>query len=219
MRIHIRLTANKSPVPFTYQEQITGTLHKWLKNTDIHSGISLYSFSQLKDGKMKNNALEFGSGSYFFISCWKTDMIKLLIKSIRKDPEVAFGMQVKELIIQENPDFTNMEYFRVASPIVIHRVRENKHQYYYYDDNEADKFLIETIRTKMESANLDLDKSLQIEFDNDYNNPQKKRINYKGISNPCSICPVIIKGDNLTKQFIWNVGLGNSTGIGFGSIY
>lgn len=219
MRIHLKLTPNGMPVPFTYQIQLAGALHKWFKNSKVHEGISLYSFSHLKNGKMENNTLEFSSGSYFFISCWKAEMIKLLIKSIRKDPEVAFGMRVKEVIIQEDPDFTNMKYFRVASPIIIHRVKEGIHQYYYYDDNEADKFLEETIRTKMESANLDSDKSLHIKFDRDYDNPQKKRINYKGISNPCSICPVIIKGNNLTKQFIWNVGLGNSTGIGFGSIY
>jgi CRISPR/Cas system endoribonuclease Cas6 (RAMP superfamily) len=31
-------------------------------------------------------------------------------------------------------------------------------------------------------------------------------------------CPIIIKGKPETKLFAWNVGLGNSTGIGFGAI-
>jgi CRISPR-associated endoribonuclease Cas6 len=41
---------------------------------------------------------------------------------------------------------------------------------------------------------------------------------YKGIANKANWCPVIIKGRPETKLFAWNVGLGNSTGIGFGAI-
>jgi len=219
MRIHLKLTQNKMPVPFTYQEQLTAALHKWFKNSNLHEGVSLYSFSQLKNGKMKNAFLDFESGSDFFISCWETDTIKTLVKSIRENPEVGFGMEVKELIIQDDPDLSNLEYFRVGSPILIHRIRENKHAFYYYDDDCAGQLLAETIITKMEKANIEKDEELHIEFDRRYNNPLKKRINYKGISNPVSVCPVIIRGENATKQFIWNVGLGNSTGIGFGAIY
>jgi len=219
MRIHLKLTPNEKPVPFTYQEELTGLLFKWLKDSSLHEGISLYSFSQLSNGILKNGHLEFQKGSQYFISCWEVDTLKILIESIRNDSEFAFGMRVTDIVIQENPDLSNINYFRIASPILIHRLLDGKHRYLYFDDDDSEMALEQTIHTKMKAANLEHDELLHIEFDKHFSKAQKKRINYKGISNPVSICPVIINGKNLTKQFIWNVGLGNSTGIGFGAIY
>lgn len=44
-------------------------------------------------------------------------------------------------------------------------------------------------------------------------------VTYRGIGNRANMCPVIIDGRPETKAFAWEVGIGNSTGIGFGSIY
>lgn len=52
-----------------------------------------------------------------------------------------------------------------------------------------------------------------------YSGKRIKLMTYKGIKNKASMCPVIIKGTLQSKQFAWNVGIGNSTGIGFGAIY
>jgi len=59
---------------------------------------------------------------------------------------------------------------------------------------------------------------LTIEFDNTYSKPQSKLIHYKNILNKASICPVIIEGTPDQIAFAWNVGIGNSTGIGFGAL-
>ena len=60
---------------------------------------------------------------------------------------------------------------------------------------------------------------LDISFDLTYAKKKIKFINYRGIRNKANLCPVYIKGKPETKAFAWNVGIGNSTGIGFGSIY
>jgi len=62
------------------------------------------------------------------------------------------------------------------------------------------------------------DDQFDIRFDTSYPRAKPRKINYKGIENKASWCPVIIKGSPETKLFAWNVGLGNSTGIGFGAI-
>ena len=46
----------------------------------------------------------------------------------------------------------------------------------------------------------------------------KGEFNYNGVENKASWCPVIVEGKPETKAFAWNVGLGNSTGIGLGAI-
>lgn len=219
MRLHLILTKNDRPVPFTYQEQLAGAIHSWLKDSHIHNSVSLYSFSQLKGGRMISNSLSFEHGGSFFISSWDNKLLKTIVDSINDNPEIGFGMVVTEIIVQDTPDLTKMDYFRTASPILIKRKTEKELKYYYYDDEIAGSLLKETIKTKMRQAELFDEEDFSIEFDKNYPRPQKKRINYKGISNPVSVCPLIIKASNETKQFIWNVGLGNSTGIGFGAIY
>lgn len=43
-------------------------------------------------------------------------------------------------------------------------------------------------------------------------------IDYRGVKNKASWCPIRIIGNAETKLFAWNAGIGNSTGIGFGAI-
>jgi CRISPR-associated endoribonuclease Cas6 len=218
MRIHLKLTKNSEPVPFTYQEQMTDLIHNWTKEYAYPSKVSLHSFSNLRRGKKVADALSFENGSSFFISSWNNDFLHEIIKSVQENSSFCFGMRVSEIIIQETPDLTNIDFFRLASPVLICRTVANKKEYYYHNDDNAGTLLTETIRTKMKAAGLTPDESLSIAFDVSFHNGHKKRISYKGVSNPVSVRPVIIKGENETKQFIWNVGLGNSTGIGFGAI-
>lgn len=86
-----------------------------------------------------------------------------------------------------------------------------------YDDPRANVCLQETLQTKMKKAGLS-DESLSISFDLTYLKAGTKKITYNGVENRASWCPVIIEGNPETKLFAWNVGLGNSTGIGFGAI-
>ena len=36
MRIHLKTSANTTPVPFDYQQKLVGTIHKWIGNNSIH---------------------------------------------------------------------------------------------------------------------------------------------------------------------------------------
>ena len=90
---------------------------------------------------------------------------------------------------------------------------------YTFNDEEANGLMVHTLHHKMELAGLPYDESLDIRFDLDYQNKKTKMLKYRGIYNRANLCPVIIEGKPETKAFAWNVGIGNSTGIGFGSIY
>jgi CRISPR-associated endoribonuclease Cas6 len=71
----------------------------------------------------------------------------------------------------------------------------------------------------MKLAGLSEDSSLRIQFDTSAVGIRTKLIDYRGIKNRVSLCPVIVEGKPETQVFAWNVGLGSSTGIGFGAIY
>ena len=221
MRIIITTTPNTIPVPFNYQEKMVGMIHKWIGACNqYHDSMSLYSFSWLKRGFAINSALNFPRGACFFINFLDENVIKLIMGAILSDPEMFCGMSVKSITLGRNPNFSKREIFYCASPIFIKERLANGiyKQYTFYDAN-ASQLLKETIKNKMRLAGFDEDETLEIQFKTSYVGKKTKLVHYHGIANKSSLCPVIIKGKPSTMAFIWNVGLGNSTGIGFGSIY
>ncbi len=220
MRLHLHTTANSTPIPFNYQQKMTGVLHKWLgSNNDEHGKLSLYSFSWLQGTKICGQGLNCPNGASFFLSFHDNQRLKDVLDSIRTLPEMFCGIYVNDVVIEDNPDFSTIERFNLGSPILIKRQNENTITEFFYDSPEAGKLLEDTLKSKMRMAGIPDDETLQIEFDLSYERKKKKLVWYEGISSKVSICPVIIKGSPVTKQFAWNVGLGNCTGIGFGSIY
>ena len=220
MRLQISTSPSTAPIPFNYQQKLTGVLHKWLgENNQEHGEISLYSFSWLQNTMVGKDGLSCPQSANWFISLYDVKRAREVLDRIRKSPELFCGMDVEEVTIIETPDLSNRELFFLGSPILIKRSENGKTTEYGYENSESGKLLVETLRTKMHKAGLPDDNTLQIEFDLSYEKKKKKLVWYDGISSKANMCPLIIKGNNTTKQFAWNVGIGSCTGIGFGSIY
>ncbi len=217
MRIHIKTSSNSATVPFNYQVNLVGALHKWLGRNRVHDDLSLYSLSWLSHGKSEKGGLVFPNGAVFFISSPEINLIKQLIKGIQSDPEIAFGLKVTDLMLQPPPDFGPEEFFFLQSPVLIKRRIGSETKFYFPEDQESDYLLTETMTNKLRQANLQ-DKSVEISFDRSYHSIKKKLATYKGIDNKGTLCPVIVKGDPEAVAFAWEVGVGNSTGIGFGAL-
>ncbi len=217
MRIHLKITTTGELISFDHQPLLTGTIHKWLGRNKEHGEISLYSFSQLAGGKASPKGLLFERETSFFFSTYNPDLIKKLIGGIQSDPTLFHELTVHEIIIQEDPDLSDRELFFVASPIFIKRRNGEKVDHIIYGDPRANACLEETLHSKMDKAGI-RDETFRIRFEVDYPKAGTKKISYNGVENRASWCPVIIEGKPETKLFAWNVGLGNSTGIGFGAI-
>lgn len=219
MRINLSLSPNRQPVPFDYQQYLVGAFHKWLGENSQHDALSLYSLSWLPQGRVneQRTGLRFGQGASWFVSCYDSKLLLKVIRGIQSDPTIAFGMDVCSLTIQKPPVFGTEERFVVASPVFIKRSVDGNVEHVLYDHPKADVFLTETLRRKLRQANLS-DEHVQVQFDRTYANPQTKLVTYNGIRNRASLCPVIISGTPEQLAFAWSVGVGNSTGIGFGSL-
>jgi CRISPR-associated endoribonuclease Cas6 len=217
MRIHLKLSPNTEPVPFDYQGHLVQQFHKWLgSDNPVHDELSLYSLSWLWGSKPTKRGFNFRNGGDWFISAYDDEMIRKLIDSIMKNPTFAFGMSVQELTMQMTPTFQEKAHFRVASPVFIKRNIETEQKFYYHSDKEANELLTETLQNKLKKANLNTD--VQVRFDENYRNPKIDGILYKGNRKKGSVCPVIVEGSAEAVGFAWNVGIGNGTGIGFGSL-
>ncbi|EGN57521.1 CRISPR-associated protein, Cas6 family [Hallella multisaccharivorax DSM 17128] len=221
MRLHLNTTSNNTVVPFGYQQKLVGALHRWIgKENDIHDRISLYSFSWLQGAKVIKDGLTFPQGASFFISFYDDDYLRKIMKAILSDPAMFSGLTVKDITIEDTPYLQGRELFYCGSPILIKRKLNTGHvKQFTYEDAESNNWMEETLRTKMRNAGLPEDETLQIYFDTTYTKRKIKLVTYRGIGNKASLCPIIIHGKEETLHFAWNVGIGNSTGIGFGSIY
>lgn len=219
MRICLTTTSNDEVIPFDYQQKLVGVLHKWLGKNELHDSISMYSFSWLMNGKMTTDGFNFENGASWFLSFLDEKNIKTVVKTILDDPNMFGGLVVCDVSIQEDVDLSQRSLFYVASPIFIKRKVDDNIKYYTYEDAEANQLMIDTINHKMELADLPIDEELKISFDLSYSKKKIKKVRIHKIDCKCNMCPVIIEGKESTKKFIWNVGVGSSTGVGFGSIY
>lgn len=217
MRLNLSLTPNKSLVPFEYQKCLVGAFHKWIGVNQMHDEISLYSLSWLTGGQILKNGFEFKSGARWFISSNDSDIIKSLINGIQKDPQINYGMSVKEISFCEVPQFEMKHKFYLNSPVFIKKREGVRDQFYLYTDQESDHLMTQTLQRKLEKAGMNPE-GVQVYFDRTYHSPKTKKITYSGIECKASMCPVIIEGSSEQLTFAWNVGIGNSTGIGFGAL-
>jgi CRISPR-associated endoribonuclease Cas6 len=216
MRIIIKTTKNNEVIPFNYQPLLVGCIHKWLGNNNAqHGSTPLHSFSWIKGTTKVKGGLSISSTGSLFISAHSEQTIKKIIEGIQHTPDMFCGMVVRELIIKNTPNFNLKERFELGSPIYL-KNREDG-QFVFFDNTLSNEMLTKSLERKLELAGLDA-ANVKVYFDKEYQNPKVKGINYKGIINKGSICPVIVEGTQEQISFAWNVGLGNCTGIGFGSL-
>lgn len=219
MRVTFHLSPNyRRLVPFDYQQKLVGRLHNWLGENAHHDEVSLYSLSWLGyNGVVRSGALYFPQGTSFHVSAARDDLMADIIAGLQQETELNWGMRVISIMPQAEPRFGERAYFRMQSPVLIkRRVEDGTQQYYYHTDAEADELMTQTMYTKMQHAGVE--GSIRLRFDRDYPKAKVKATKYRGILIKGSRCPVIAEGDPHCLAFAWNVGIGNSTGIGFGAI-
>lgn len=218
MRLYLKLTKNKEIIPFNYQHLLTGAIHKWIgEENKEHGEVSLYSFSWLQKVTTNSKGIMLTRDSYFFISAFSGTLLKNILKGVLENPFVCCGSEVYDVQIMETPGFGTKEHFLLASPAFIKRRFDDKQKHIAFNDELSGKYMTETMSKKLSVAGLSSE-GLSIKFDKNYPNPKTKLIHYKEIENKANICPVIIEGTPEQIAFAWNVGVGNSTGIGFGAL-
>lgn len=218
MRVYINLSKNESVIPYNYQELLTGVIHKWIgKNNEIHGNTGRYSFSWIQNTIANKKGLNLRDDAYFFIGTYEESLLKQIIKGVLADPEMFHGVKVTDVQIKNVPKFNTRENFQMASPVLLKIKEEDRVNHITIEDEAFEKVLIQNFKNKLAKANLDSE-GVSIQLNPATNFRQTKLVTYKGIKNRTSMAPIIIEGTPEQIAFAWCVGLGNSTGIGFGAL-
>lgn len=221
MRLQLQLTPNIQPVPFNHLHQLTGTIHKWLGQNDIHNGLSLYSFGWLHGGEIRKDGLTFPRGTQWNISFFNDAHSRQLLKGLLAEPTAIFGMDIFEVREVEPPDFREQHPFMTdGSAIVVRQKRpDGSREYILWDNPGSDEALTQSFRRKLANAGFageDLD--VTVRFDREYKKARTRKITIKGTNHRGSECPVIIEGTANAQYVAWTAGLGELTGSGFGAL-
>ena len=220
MRLLISIHSKaKATIPYNYQLMLTGCIHKWLGyQNEEHGKQSLFSFSFFQNmERVSDRGLSLKYNSYLFFSSYDVGLCKQVLAGIRKDPTMFNGITVKEVQILETPHFSGEQRFLTASPILLKLKVDDTQKHIIFSDMESDELLTNSLKNKLEKADLPTE-GVSVKFDKSYPNSKTKLMAYNKIKNRTSVCPLIIKGSAEQIAFAWEVGIGNSTGIGFGAL-
>lgn len=218
MRIYLKLCKNESSIPFNYQELLTGVIHKWIgKANEIHGGSGHYSFSWIQNTIANKKGINLKDGAFFFIGTYEESLLKQIIKGVLQDPEMFHGIKVTDVQVKNIPNFADTEKFLMASPVLLKMKEGNKINHVTLEDENFEEVLTQSFKSKLDKSNLSSEGvSIRLNPKTDFR--QTKLVTYKGIKNKTSLAPIIIEGTPEQIAFAWCVGLGNSTGIGFGAL-
>lgn len=216
MRIKITINTQNKLVPFNYQEDIISWFHGAIgRDNKIHDAISLYSFSWL-NGRCERvgQQIRFLEHPSLYISSHDIKLLDNLTDAIIKNNLFIFDTRITSFELVETPVFNrSIQRFTCQTPVFIKNPETQ--QFIFFDNPESDLLLTKTLKNKLKTAGLD-DSNVYVGFDTEYKSPKTKGFNYNGFQLIGSVCPIIIQGTQEQIEFAWNVGVGNSTGMGFG---
>jgi len=220
MRIHLTTNPSRHIFSYNYQQRLTGAIHKWLgPDNPYHGQSALFSFSLLNGGEnVQDQGMRFPHGARWFISAFHPEFVKQLMQGILRDPIITEDLAVQEMMVQEDPAFGQAHIFKVGSPVLVKQRRPDSTQHHcIFSETAADALLTQSLTGKLASAGLPVE-GLRVEFHRNYPGARAKVMHYNKIKNRVNFCPVAISGSPEQLAFAWNVGIGHSTGIGFGSL-
>lgn len=225
MKIKIEFTKTEELVPFDYLKNLNGYLHKILGDENIyHDSLSLYSSSFLHGGKMNEDktGLNFLDGSIWYISSPDLGFMNHFIKNIYQHKDFIYGMTLKNVVIIPNLiEQKDIYKLNVKSPILLKQYVDSKSVFFTYKDdkNITSNMMKNLILKKSQKFGMNFNNDFDVEFDLTYQNKKTKWVKVKSIHNRASLCPIIVKtSDKKIVDFIYDVGVGHSTGSGFGFV-
>jgi CRISPR-associated endoribonuclease Cas6 len=223
MRIKINFTPNNEVVPISNQQNINSYIHRCLgRNNQYHDSKSDYCISHLYGGKLCDDkkTLNFENGGIIIITSKNETFLNTIIKGIMLNPELKWGMKFKSIdfISEEFQDGWN--HFFTLSPFIIKEYSEmGKYTFLTLDDENFDDKVTEHVKRKL----LKMDDTLNL---NDFKisisktgKEKIKQIFVKNVVNKANQCNISIFCSSKIAEMIYNTGIGQSTGSGFGTIY
>lgn len=220
MIIKVYFEKTEKTIPFNNQHQMNGFIFTMLgeKASKYHESFSNYSISSIQGGRMNEDksGLIFNGEPYIQITsddisvC--NDFVCAIINSIDNKSANFFGLHPTRFETFDFPCGKKFDIIRTISPILL----KNDGRKLTVSDEGWIELLNKKCKEKLQHQGIE-DNSFKIVIGNNAN--IKRRMVYVGeVFNPCTDGVFTVYGKEETRKKLYNMGIGNSTGTGFGAV-
>ena len=223
MRIIIRFTKNNTPVPVKNQSFINYYIHKCLgKDNKYHNAKNDYAVSTLYAGKLNDDkkTLSFENGGYIVVTSLNDEFINTLVSGVMANKQLNWGMEFERFDFIKEKFYNGWNHFATLSPFIIKKNTDKKN--YDFAVLTDDDFVsvvknhtVNKLRAIYKNINLD-DFDVKIV---DHPSHKVKPLWLRNCVNQANQCQVSFFCSANVAEKIYNLGIGQSTGAGFGTIY
>jgi len=222
MRIKVQLSPTNKELPINNQYMVNSFIHRALgKDNKYHDTKSDYSISSLQGGKWVNGTdrITIKNGGYITITTLNKGFIDNILMGLYT---TKFYEDIKVCGVEFIDEFfyNGWNHFATLSPFIIKEYVDKK-QYKFVtmdDDNFQGKvkdYLIRKLSKIDPKLNL-TDFEVKIK---DNPSHKVKKVMVKNVPNLANQCQVSIHCNRKVGELIYNLGIGQSTGSGFGTVY
>lgn len=220
MNIKVYFEKTEKTIPFDNQHAMNGFIHRVLgESNKYHDGFSGYCISSVMGGKMSDgkSGLVFDCEPYIIVSSpdsgFVNDFLSGLVNAFSSRSADFYGLYPSRFETYENNVNKTYDVIKTNSPILL-KDREGR-KITFKDDGWLERLKEQCVK-KLEHRNIK-DDSFDIVIGN-FGTLKTKSIIVNGVFNPCTNAILTVYGRKETRDTLYSLGLGNSTGSGFGSV-
>lgn len=221
----IIFTKPKNGIPASNQKEVNSYIHRCIgENNVFHDAFSDYCISSLQGGKLNpaTNMLEFDRKPYIlFLINPKSKNFEIynkLLTGVYSQKNKLFDMKYYCVASFDYKVMPKYDKIYMASPILLKKYdKENKKTIKVTCKDDGFIELLKANCINKLKHNGIVDET----FDIVLRNPEKakqKLIMVGDVFNPCTMASFLVYGKKETRDTLYSMGLGNSTGSGFGMI-
>ncbi len=224
MRIKINIKPTRTELPINGRSIVNSFIHRCIgRNNKYHNSKSNYSVSSLQGGTWikDTNRISLLSGGYIIVSSLDKEFLDKVVEGALNE-NFHGDISVSGFEIIEEKLYDGWNHFATLSPFIIKNYIGNDRKKYEFITLDRDDFVARVkshLRNKISKILPDEDLSKLEVIINNSPSHKIKKILVKNVINKANQCQVSIFCSRRVAEIIYNIGLGQSTGCGFGTVY
>jgi len=218
MRIKLKFDSTENLVTKPLNKEVNGFVNKMLGvNNEYHGKFSRYNVSSMQGGVPTVGGVKFPNGGFIYISSDDSDFMGKIIMGLisnGKGNSVA-GMGFRNFEISDFDVNENFDLVRTISPICT---RINGKAITFRDNNFCERILEVSKKKLINCGYEEKDvNTLDIQLFHP-ENAKTKMVEINGAKNIGNLVMFVVKGKKTVRKALYELGIGTSTGFGFGSV-
>lgn len=227
MRIKVKFKANETPIESVMNSHINGFVNKVLgENNKWHGKFSPYSVSGMYGGVLYDDkSFQYPNGGYFIVASSNAEFIGDFLKGLLSldDDSKVLSMPFDGFEPYDIKPMSDYSIITLENVYLQKKEKNHKKEVYTFEncDDYLDKLLENSVK-KLIKEGISERAAKSIKFSPHH--PEKWNVKYckykmkdnHPLINKVSNIKLYVTGNKKARKMLFDMGVGNSTGFGFG---